>query len=330
MAPRPKAEDCIGETFNNGNLEIVELIEKSKHSKYKVICKICSQDPELFPLGYFIAQISDLRNGKLPCGCSKKHHWDEQEFLIKAKRAAKQKDFIVHGYTEEFRGQNTKVKCECLKDEYIWESSLTNVIHNSTGCKVCKNIKLSDLKRMPYEEVLNHCEKICKEKGYTFLGFTNGYINQKSKLEYECPHHGIKTVSFTDFKDKGHGCIECAQSKNIKGLLRGYFPKRAKEKDYLYVLNFDNKYLKIGRTFKLKTRLNQLKSKSKITPTILFLWTACHDDIFSIEQQILDVIDQKNLGYFQNLWKSTELFQIDSLDYITGLVNKHNINKMEV
>lgn len=324
---RKKAEDFVGETFNNGRLEVVELLEKSKHSKYKVVCKVCSLDKELFPLGYFICGLSDLSAGKLPCGCSKRRNWNAYEFLIKAKRAAKQKGFIVHDYTEIFHGQNTKVKCECLKDGNIWESSLVNIMHNGACCKICRNKKLSALKRMSYEEVFTYCEKICKERNYTFLGFPDDYINQKSKLQYECPQHGVKFITFTDFKDKRNGCMDCARDCGVAPNLFGYYPKRKDDRDFLYLLNFNNEYLKIGRSFKLNTRFGQLKLQSNIVPTIISVWSGTHYDVFKTEQKIISEAKNKNLSHKDTTFKSIELLNVCSDQLVFDLIKTSNLKK---
>ena len=55
---RQKPEDFIGETFNNGKLEVVGIHGKQGRAiTFKVICTECSKDPELFPDGYFVLRI---------------------------------------------------------------------------------------------------------------------------------------------------------------------------------------------------------------------------------------------------------------------------------
>lgn len=101
---REKAEGFVGWVSPDGNLKVVELIEKSKNSKYKVICKVCSEDKELFPLGYFISTKQHLLNGCKPCGCSKKPEWKDWQFLILAKRVATTNNFNIVGLAQGFFG----------------------------------------------------------------------------------------------------------------------------------------------------------------------------------------------------------------------------------
>ena len=59
---RAKKEDFIGWTSPDGNLEVIGIAGKGKDGKtsYKIICKVCSEDKELFPDGYFIANKNNM------------------------------------------------------------------------------------------------------------------------------------------------------------------------------------------------------------------------------------------------------------------------------
>ena len=89
----------------------------------------CSKDKELFPDGYFVSQKCNLKQGKNPCGCSKKPEWEDWQYIIITRRAAKGR-FIVHGFAEEYRGAHTKLNLECLKDGYKWITSIDKIINN--------------------------------------------------------------------------------------------------------------------------------------------------------------------------------------------------------
>ena len=79
-----KAEDFIGWKSKDGRLEVIGIIEKSKHTKFKVTCTECSKDKELFPDGYFVSQKDNLVRGKKPCGCSR-CKWFDWQYLILAR-----------------------------------------------------------------------------------------------------------------------------------------------------------------------------------------------------------------------------------------------------
>lgn len=161
------SEGFIGKTFNNGNLEIIGVAERKHNSiMFKVICKICSPDKELFPEDYFTISKTHLLNGKLPCGCSTAPRWDESKWLVRARRAVENKTFIILGLAESFKGYLTKVSCKCKIDGHTWTLSLDNITRGISGCPVC-----SKKYRPTEEEALDKCIVICKEMNYDPIVF---------------------------------------------------------------------------------------------------------------------------------------------------------------
>ena len=51
--------------------------------------------------------------------------------------------------------------------------------------------------------------RLCKEIGYEYLGFPEGYKNALSKFEYICPTHGKQKASYNDFVNGGRRCPSC-------------------------------------------------------------------------------------------------------------------------
>lgn len=200
---REKPEDFIGREFNNGKLKVVGIYdEKGKNGRrlFKVTCTECSKDPELLHDGYFTSSKGNLLKGHKPCGCSKKPEWFYWQYLILARRAAKDR-FIVHGFAEEFKNSNTKLNLECLKDGYKWTASVHNVINGGCGCPKCSN------KYRPTEqEALQKCIEICKEMNYDVIGFPDGYKNNRSRFEYNCKTHGKQCVKYDAFVNGGTRC----------------------------------------------------------------------------------------------------------------------------
>ena len=59
---KPKPEDFIGETFNDGKLMVVGIAERlPSNTKYYVTCTECSKDKEIFPNEYFISTRGSLK-----------------------------------------------------------------------------------------------------------------------------------------------------------------------------------------------------------------------------------------------------------------------------
>ena len=158
-AKQQKAEEFVGWKSEDGKLEVVGIIGKTKsgNATFKVTCTECSKDSELFPDGCFVSTKGNLVNGLKPCGCGRNPRWSDWQFLILARRAGEKKSFIVHGFAEEFKNAHTKLNLECLKDGYKWVASINNIINGGYGCRKCSN------RYIPTEqEALQKCIDICK------------------------------------------------------------------------------------------------------------------------------------------------------------------------
>lgn len=303
---RGAAEDFIGWKSPDGKLEVIGIIEKSKNTTFKVTCTECSKDKELFPDGYFVSTKGNLVKGKKPCGCSM-YKWEDWQYVILARRAAKDR-FIVHGLAEEFHGNTTKLNLECLKDRYKWTTSITIVINSGSGCPKCSN------KYKPTEqEALQKCIDICKEMNYDIVGFVDGYKNAKSRFEYNCKIHGKQNVCYESFVNGGRRCGGCAKDKRKEsGNGNGYFPERKDEQDFLYVLNFDNKFVKVGRSFDVDERIKDLRVPSMSgvrNIKKLRTFTATHQEVYNLEQELHGELRSRNFQHYVN-W-SKECFEND-------------------
>lgn len=322
-------EDFIGWKSEDSGLEVVELLERGKHPKYKVVCNVCSKDPELFPLGYFISTKSDLKRGVKPCGCSKAPRWKGWQYLILANRAVENKNIVIHGFTEDFKGVNTRIACECTLDQKLWQPTLAQIIHKEHGCPECVKSTLREMKKTPELVVIERCKTICNEMNYSFIGFPDGYKNAKSKLEYKCSVHGLQTIDYDHFC-RGSRCGLCWREKqNELGFGNGWYPERAEEQDFLYVLNFDEQYIKVGRSFDLERRMGprELQKESGISNIkILSVYTAKHGVTYPTEQEIHAELRERGFEHIESIW-STETFQNDSLYVVNKLLDMSGLEK---
>lgn len=260
---REKPEDFIGWKSSDGKLEVRCIIEKSKNTTFKVTCTECSKDTELFPDGYFVSTKSNLVKGKKPCGCSKQPKWKSWQYLILARRAGEKKNFIVHGFAEEFKNQNTKLNLECLKDGHTWRCTIDTIINKSTtGCPLCGNKKIGSKLRHSQYKVDSDCKEICQTEGYKFLGFIGKYTNWLSVLEYECPYHGVHEVTYNNFI-RGKRCPCCASY--------GYNPSKSGS---FYVARWqhkDKKFIKFGITNReVLTRIEEQSDKTAFEYELVF------------------------------------------------------------
>jgi len=316
---RENPSNLVGRTFNG--LKVLSIISRnSKSIQYQVFCKECAKDSELFGDGYFVITKGNLLAGKLPCGCSKNYRWSLTQYLIRAGRVAADKNYKIIDIVKPFKGNKTKIKCECLVDNHIWEATFSNLINYKQGCPKCAfNYKPTE------QDALNKCKIICADMAYDVLGFPDGYKNKDSRFEYLCSTHGIQNVSYHSFVWLGTRCFGCAKEKQVKlGNGNGYIYNRKDEQDFLYILSFDNKFIKVGRSFNVEKRIsrNGLQKYSKINNIIkLRIFSGKHQDIYNIEQQILKELRQKDFQYHLN-W-TTEAFMNDCLPYLNSLLTTY-------
>lgn len=258
-----KAEDFIGWVSPDGKLRVVSIVKKSKHTTFKLVCTECSKDPELFPDGYFVSVKSSMVRGIKPCGCGKNVRWKDWQYLILARRAAKDR-FLVHGFAEEFHGQDTKLNLECLKDGYKWATSINNIM-NGKGCPKCAgNIKPTE------QEALQKCIDICKEMDYDVVGFVDGYKGaHKTRFEYNCKIHGKQNVCYNDFVNGGRRCSGCA--------VTGYSTSK-QGTFYVYQWTKDShSFIKFGITNQKElTRIKEQKRETKYN--YKKVWSATFED----------------------------------------------------
>ena len=153
--------EFVGTTFKvDGTGAILTVIgvkgkNRSGIAKFSVECSICTKDVELFTDPVFSIYKSHLQNkdGSLkviPCGCSKKPQWTEQQDEILTQRLldAKMSHLKVVG-SEKVKGKNRKfiLECKvCSNDSELWPlgsiASVKGSLENSQtpcGCSNCPN-----------------------------------------------------------------------------------------------------------------------------------------------------------------------------------------------
>lgn len=321
---REKAEDFIGWKSEDGKLEVIGIAGKTKggNAVFKVTCTECSKDKELFPDGYFVSTKGNLLSGQIPCGCAKGTQWKPFQYLILAHRASKGR-FTVHGFAEEFKSAHTKLNLECLKDGYKWSTTIHSVISGGKGCPKCYgNARITE------QEALQKCTDICKEMNYEVIGFVGGYKNSKSHFEYECQKHGKQDTRYDHFI---HGGVRCGGCARDLGNANGYFPERKDEIDFLYVLSFDNRFIKVGRSFDVEQRIKKLRTASKIPKKKIYklrIFTATHQEVYDLEQDLHNELRERNFQHYVD-W-STECFENDCQFVLNNLLDNCGLAEIEI
>ena len=265
-----KAKDFIGWKSEDGKLEVIGLAGKQwRNTTFKVTCTECSKDPELFPDGYFVILKQHLVNGTKPCGCSKKPNWKDWQYIILARRAGEKKGFIVYGFAEEFKGKDTKLSLECLKDGHKWTASINNIINGGRCCPKCATANSVEQKKTPEHLALQRCIDVCKEMDYDIIGFVDEYKNCDSRFEYACKIHGKQNVSYNSFVNNGSRCGGCAKY-GYSTSKHGTF--------YIYQWTKDNySFIKFGITN--QKELSRIKKQKRETEyKYKKIWSATFED----------------------------------------------------
>lgn len=159
-----------------------------------------------------------------------------------------------------------KLTCSiCHTDEELFlglfESTKDNLIRGKVPCGCAKNPRLSE------SQVNVIVCRLCRSENYDYLGFPEGYKNNKSKFEYICHTHGKQSVEYNSFVNIGSRCPECGGNKKksleeaeniakelcesegyeFNGFLEGY--KNAKSK-FIYKCHTHGKQKVIYHSFK--------------------------------------------------------------------------------
>ena len=315
-------DDFIGWVSPDKTLEVIGVHSVGGgNTKFRVICHVCILDKELYPLGYFVSRKSSLLDGQKPCGCGSNPRWDESQYLIRSRRAAGDK-FIVHSCIEKFHGGTTRVNCECVKHNYLWTPTFATLVAQK-GCPKCAG----NFKPTQHEAFLI-CTDICIKYGYSPVGFPDGYSGiRSSRFSYECPNHGLQTCDSANFVA---GLSHCPDCKKESISFFGFYQDKVDLLDYLYVIDFDGQYIKVGRTFDIKKRLNGLSSRSRISNLhVLSIYSGSHRDVWYTEQFIHEELRRRGFDHCESYW-TNETFTNDSLYVINNLLSKSGLTPTSI
>ena len=195
-------------------------------------------------------------------------------------------------------------------------------------CSKCKGITLAEQHKTPEHIALQKCGDICKEMNYDVIGFPDCYKNNRSRFEYVCKIHGKQNVSYHNFVNQGTRCGGCARDEDNRS---GYQPESKDEPEFPYVLNFNNKFIKVGRSFDVDERIRSLKrpSESGIKNIHkLRIFTATHQEIDDYEQELHNELRNRTFQHYVD-W-STECFENDSLYILNKMLDECGLEEVNL
>lgn len=145
-----------GEVFGRlGQISVLGFKHTNRGTKrYVVKCGICSEDPELFQEGLFFCEKYNLKQGKLPCGCSKRPNWNVEQQVVRCVRAAEAKglEFIGFKGGEYLTANKTRVLLKCPIHGIRDSTSVSMLTIEGNGCSMCGDNSCALSKIIPDDE----------------------------------------------------------------------------------------------------------------------------------------------------------------------------------
>lgn len=121
----------------NNQIRIIGWSGKNPRKKYIVFCEHCAKDSELYGEGYFPTNLSNLKAGKIPCGCSKARTKTREQYRILAERECKDLGLSFVDWYGDFNGIYTKCSIECPVHGIYTSTSLNSLLNQHSSCKKC-------------------------------------------------------------------------------------------------------------------------------------------------------------------------------------------------
>lgn len=190
----------------------------------------------------------------------------------------------------------------CSTDMYVEDGVCTGLFKSTTsnlkqGIKPCR---CGNGFKWTKEQKEVCIKKLCKQEGLTFGGWVGEYTGSASKFKWFCKFGHINpSTNSHNFIHKGSRCKSCGYLHREPCSGTGYYPERASENDYLYVMDIASVSSKVGRTFNIEDRRQGIKSKGGLCskPEILQIYTATHQVVYDTEQAIHTELRERGFQY---------------------------------
>lgn len=276
----------------NTHLNAISVQSINNCNMFTVECSICSLDKEMFPSGVFKISKSDLKDGCIPCGCSKLFKPNERQDILSTSRLLKNRGnthLSVVGCISEFKkDRKFKVKCNlCDKDPEllpeIFTATKSSLKQGSVPCGCSPAYKWS---KNQYEIIV---ERKLKKDNSTWVGWEKeGNYKCKDKFKWVCADGHNCCTPIDNFTHANQGCSICAHTGFNKGKPASLYVTR-------WSLPDKTPFIKIGITnhVKVSKRINQQARKTDYLPITIATVEGCGEDIWDLE---LDIKRRLGLG----------------------------------
>lgn len=206
----------IGLTFGEkGRLKIIGKLKTSKSkTRYVLYCDICSLDSELFPENSITSELYNLKNGNLPCGCSKFPKWSEQQMRIKIQRICHERGYEFHGWVGDYKGNKTNVGITSPLG--YSKSQIIARLLRGEGCPLERLVKIGISKRKTEEEVIQSFMKTGAFLPGTKFERSFKNSNPSDFWIVSCPLCGDSAESYRSNLQKGKMPCSCSKHNQTK------------------------------------------------------------------------------------------------------------------
>lgn len=302
-------------------------------NQYKVLCKRKCKELNLKFLGWEGGYNKGKSKPKVSCNITRsvKYYKDIDGFL-NTKVAKIPLKLLGHSWegcngntleVVEQNGEDLKVVCSICKNHperypstfncKAWQVNRRKT-YTPCGCSPSYPYSNLTLKSLTEDWISN--------TKLSVVSFPEGTDNWgvKAKVILRCEKGHVYGKSFdTIINTHAKSCKICTSAA-----FNGYYPDRAEEKDYLYLLVFNGKYIKVGRAFNVTDRLISLSRESGVPISdikVLKVFTATHQEVYDTEQRIHEILEDKGWYHHESDW-STETFQLSSFETSVGIAIK--------
>jgi hypothetical protein len=229
--------------------------------------------------------------------------------------------------SKEYLNVRSRVKCECLIDGNVWETSW-NSLFNGGGCKKCMRKTLSD--KFSYD--INIIKSMLLSINKNIVILSGVYKNAKSKLLCKCLIDGHEWSARWNDLQSGQGCPECKRNKLTGGWYNTTIAERKKEEmlnksAVLYVIEcYDEfeKFYKIGMT---KTSIFKRFRKNSRLPYNYDVKIEINTNLYDatyLEAVLLSLCSDDKYRPIKKFGGHLECFSKIDFDYIDNIINLYN------
>lgn len=253
-------------------------------------------------------------------------------------------DFYQAGFTEDYKFWRSKRQnpagdssywnyscpfCSC--DEYVqagvcsgvFESYLLSLKSGMKSCR-CSNYMWTREQR-EYQ-----ITKVCSAKNYIFKGWEQHDQNKSvSKFEWVCSLGHCNSTRVDSFLRVKNTCKVCDSIlRRVNAIGFGYYPSRVSEEDNLYIIKFTKGgYIKVGRSFCVKTRIPSLLRSSghiKSEIEVLLVKTGTHQQVYDTEQWLHTQLTSRGFYHKESTW-TVETFTLQCESVLMDLLTITNL-----